>query len=145
MSQINLVTRGDGRFTLSDLEIAEPFVLDELLRHHPCGCFKRGGKCLILGTEDTSTANCFPHERCYGCFGAQGVAGHSGQGLQGDRGMIGIEFRVGRILRVRSHSQGSRAMDGRYSKGRVEEGFQENARQIGADTLRVDRGGRDVY
>ena len=58
--------------------------------------------------------------------------------------MIGIEFRVGRILGVRPHSQCGRAMYGRYSKGRVEEGFQGNARHIGADTLRVDRGGGDA-
>ena len=54
--------------------------------------------------------------------------------------MISIEFRVGRFLRVRSHAQCSRAMYGRYSIGRVEERFQENAHQIGADTLRVNPG-----
>ena len=144
MSRLILIMRGDGRLTCGDLEIAEPFVLDEFLCDHPCGCLKRGGQRLVLGTEDTSTANRFPHERCHGGFGAQGVTGHSGQGLQGDRGMIGIEFRVGRLLGVRSYSQCGRAMYGRYSIGRVEEGFQENSRQIGADTLRVDRGGRDA-
>ncbi len=131
-------TRGVGRPTLTYLIVAEPFVLDEFLHHHPCGCFKRGGKRLVLGTEDTSATNRFPHERCHGSFGAHGVTGHSGQGLQGNCGMIGIEFRVGRLLGVRSHSQCSRAMYGRYSKGRVEEGFQENTHQISADTLRVD-------
>jgi hypothetical protein len=98
MSRPILIIRGYGRLTCGDLEIAEPFVLDEFLRHHPCGCFKRGGKRLVLGTEDTSTANRFPHERCYGGFGAQGVTGYSRQGLKGDCGMIRIEFRVTRLL-----------------------------------------------
>src|SRR5438876_1836132 len=123
MSRFILLTRSNGRLTRGDLEIAEPFVFDEFLRHHPCGCFVRGGKRLVLGTEDTSATNRFPHERCHGGFGAQGVTGHSRKGLQGDCGMIGIEFRVGRLLGVRSHSQYSRVMYGRYSKGCVEEGF----------------------
>ena len=70
--------RGDGRLTRHDLEIAEPFVLDELLCDHPCGGLKLGRQRFILGTEDTSTANRFPHERCHGGFGAQRVTGHSG-------------------------------------------------------------------
>ena len=77
-------TRGVDRLTLSYLEVAEPFVLDEFLHHHPCSCFKRGGKRLVLGTEDTSATNRFPHERRHGSFGAHGVTCDSGQGLKGD-------------------------------------------------------------
>lgn len=40
MSQLILIMPGDVRLTCGDLEIAEPFVLDELLYDHPCGSLK---------------------------------------------------------------------------------------------------------
>src|SRR5215813_11025627 len=130
----------DSWLACGDLEIAETLVFNEFFCNYPSSGLKRSRQRFILCAEDTSTPNRFSNQRHHGGFGAQRVTGHSRQRLQRDRGMISIEFRVGRLLGVRRHPQCGRAMDGRYSKGRVEEGFQENAREIGTDTLRVDLG-----